>query len=64
MENPAIALLSLTISDTEYMKLIAGFKPANVNDRWAISAVDSDDERTTTIALAQSSTGEKHYCLP
>jgi hypothetical protein len=63
MVDPATALLCLTISDTDFMKLKAGFEPANMDDRWAISAADSDDERTTTITLTQSSTGEKHYIL-
>jgi len=63
MVDPATAPWSLTISDTDFEKLKAGFEPADMDDRWAISAADSNDGRTTNITLARSWTGKKHYIL-
>jgi len=63
MVDPATAPWGLTISDTDFEKLKAGFQPADMDDRWAISAADSDDGRTTTITLCRSWTGRKHYIL-
>jgi hypothetical protein len=62
MVDPATALWGLNISDADFEKLKAGFKPADMDDKWVISVTDSK-RGNISITISRSWTGKKHYIL-
>lgn len=63
MQEPATALWGLSISDTDFKKLKAGFEPQDQDDKWRVSATDQSQSGTISIHLARSGTGKELYVL-
>lgn len=63
MQNPATAPWNLSITDADFKKLQAGFKPQQMEDRWVISAADPDQAGNLSIRLSRSWTGHDYYVL-
>lgn len=64
MLDPMTAPWGLSISDADFEKLKAGFKPVDQDDKWAVLVADLLDHRgNVSITLIRSGTGRKHYIL-
>lgn len=63
MRDPATTLWELPISDTDYEKLMKGFSPQSLDDKWSIYAVDLDDGRTTKVTIGRGWRWYRHYLL-
>jgi hypothetical protein len=63
MVEPATASWGLSISDSDFEKLKAGFKSTSMDERWDASVADLDQSGNISITLSRSWTGKKHYIL-
>lgn len=63
MKDPATASWGLSISDADFEKLKAGFRPRDMDDRWVFSVADLDQSGNICIRVARSWTGMEVYVL-
>ena len=63
MEDPATALWDLSISDTDFDKLKAGFESEDMDDKWIVSVTDLDQSGHTSIHISRSWTKKELYRL-
>lgn len=63
MLEPTIASWNLSISDSDFKKLKAGFEPQDQDDKWRIWATDERQRGRISIHFSRSGTGIKHYIL-
>jgi hypothetical protein len=67
MDEPVTVPLGLRISDADFAKLKAGFKPQSQDDKWIITATatdESDSESgTISVHVARFSMGKDFFVL-
>lgn len=63
MQKPATAPWSLSISNSDFQKLTAGFKPRDMDDRWRVVVSPADENGTISVHFSRSWTGIPHYIL-
>lgn len=63
MVNAGTVSWGLSISDTDFEKLKIGFHPVDMDDKWVVSAADSDSSGKISITFGRSWTGQKIYIL-
>ena len=63
MQEPATAPWRLSISDTDFEKLKAGFEPQDQDDKWRVSVTDKSQSGNISIHLARSGTDKELYVL-
>jgi hypothetical protein len=63
MEDRTTALWNLSISNTDFEKLEAGFEPDSMDDKWIFSATDQDQSGNISIHIIRSWTKEEWYQL-
>ncbi|PSN69687.1 hypothetical protein BS50DRAFT_571057 [Corynespora cassiicola Philippines] len=57
MENPATATWNLEISSSDATKILQGFQPQSMDDKWKCETDQPDEEGNTVIYFARSWTG-------
>ncbi|OJJ07576.1 hypothetical protein ASPVEDRAFT_155399 [Aspergillus versicolor CBS 583.65] len=63
MQKPATAPWGLSISNSDFQKLTAGYKPRGMDDRWRVAVSPPDQNGTISVHFARSWTGIPHYVL-
>ncbi|MCJ1417779.1 hypothetical protein MMC32_004124 [Xylographa parallela] len=63
MEEPAIAPWDVSISNADFQKLKAGFKPEDMDDKWLVSVTDLDQNGKISIHITRSWTRKELYRL-
>ncbi|KAI0903032.1 hypothetical protein F4823DRAFT_629734 [Ustulina deusta] len=53
----------LSISDTDFEKLKAGFEPQDQGDKWRVSVTDQSQSGNISIQFARFGTGRESYVL-
>lgn len=61
MKNPATAIWNLGISSSEAAKLLQGFQPAAMEDRWMCRADGPDVHGNIVVHIYRSWTGQEHF---
>jgi hypothetical protein len=60
---PTSAKWNLGIKDTDYNKILKGFMPQQMEDRWVCVADEPDAQGSTVLHAARSWTGEEQVSL-
>lgn len=63
IENPATAEWDVSLTYAEYTKLLKGFTPRDMDDKWVIFADLPDASGNTTIRFARSWTGREQISV-
>ncbi|KLU86219.1 hypothetical protein MAPG_05236 [Magnaporthiopsis poae ATCC 64411] len=63
MQEPGTAPWDLSISDTDFEKLTAGFKPRYMEDRWAWDVDGPDPDGNISVQIVQWSIPKAAYVL-
>jgi len=63
MEDQGTAPWGLSISRADYGKLIAGYKPRDMDEKWKFIPKTLEDGVTTKLTIARSWMGHKFYVL-
>jgi len=63
MELPAEAPWNVDVSDEDFEKMIVGFQPRDMDDKWAADVEGPTATGDYTITFSRSWTGRKHYIL-
>jgi hypothetical protein len=63
IEHPATAKWGLPLTYADYNKLLKGFTPQDMDDKWVCVADTPDADGNTAVHLARSWTGNKHISL-
>ncbi|KAL8381809.1 hypothetical protein RB595_005868 [Gaeumannomyces hyphopodioides] len=63
MREPATARWDLDISAADFAELKLGFKPRQMEDKWAIAAAEPDGDGVTSVYIMRSWTGSECYIL-
>lgn len=61
--NPTTAEWDLSIKDADYKKMLKGFTPQQMEDRWICLADEPDADGNTVLHMARSWTGEEQISL-
>jgi len=63
LENPATAQWDLPINHTDYTKLLKGFQPQDMDDKWLCLTDEPDAQGNTTVHAYRSWTGQEMISL-
>lgn len=67
MDDPTTAPCGLRISDADFAKLKAGFRPRNQDDKWIITATAADESEsesgTISLHVARASIRKDYFVL-
>lgn len=61
--NPSKAPWGATLSHADYLKLLKGFSPRDMDDRWTCDADEPDARGNTVVRLCRSWTRDEQYVL-
>lgn len=61
IQNPVLSTWNFNLSPNDTMKLFAGFRPAEMEDRWMISADDPDNSGIFIVHLYRSWTSQEVF---
>lgn len=63
MENPATAAWEVPISEADHSKLLKGFWPRDMDDKWHLHADNPDTEGNSVLRMYRSWTGAEQIAL-
>ncbi|KAF1976330.1 hypothetical protein BU23DRAFT_551787 [Bimuria novae-zelandiae CBS 107.79] len=63
MENPTTAKWDVPLKHAEYTKILKGFQPRDMDDKWLIHADVPDTQGNTTVRFFRSWTGYEQIAL-
>ncbi|KAJ5176278.1 uncharacterized protein N7482_002155 [Penicillium canariense] len=63
MANPATAAWDVPISSTDQSKLLNGFCPQDMDDKWGLRADGPDAQGNFILRIYRSWTGDEHMAL-
>jgi len=63
LENPATAQWGRTLTHSDYSKMLKGFSPQDMEDRWMILTDTPDAQGNTVVHAYRSWTSDEHFSL-
>lgn len=63
LKNPATAQWGRTLTHSDYNKMLKGFMPQDMDDKWMVITDTPDAQGNTVVHICRSWTSQEHFSL-